>query len=140
MNIVRYWIAACCLIILAASGAAVAVDPSVWIKQLRDSSEEIRSEAARGLLTVHTEESVYALAGFMDTTFMDWHLRIDIMKFLGEMALPRAVKSLATVLETEKCPALKWNAARALGRFPGNERAYQVLVDVLKDEDENQVR
>lgn len=110
------------------------------VSQLGNANEDVRTEAARELLRMKTPEAAYALADFMDYTFMDWNLKIEIMKLLADTRLPRAVKSLATVLETEKCPALKWHAARGLGKFPGSERAVAVLMEIFPDEDEPQVR
>lgn len=117
-----------------------AVEPDQWIQQLKSEREDDREEAVRKLLQVRTEQSALALSDFMDYTFMDWYLKIDIMKFLGEMRVPRSADSLAVVLGDEMCPALKWNAARALGNFRGNDKAYQTLVMVFPHEDEPQVR
>lgn len=111
-----------------------------WVSQLQSADEGERTDAVRQLLNISSKESAQALSDFMDYTFMDWRLKIEIMKFLGEMRLPRSVDSLAVVLEDEMCPALKWNAARALGNFPGNDKAYQTLVKVFPHEDEPQVR
>ncbi len=88
----------------------------------------MRDEAIQKLVRIRSEASVHALADYMDYTFMDWRLKIEIMKFLGEMKHERAVRSLAVVLEDEMCPALKWNAARALGNFPGNPQALKSLI------------
>lgn len=117
-----------------------AAEPDKWVHQLKSEREDEREEAVRKLLQVKTEQSALALSDFMDYTFMDWYLKIDIMKFLGEMRVPRSVDSLAVVLGDEMCPALKWNAARALGNFRGNDKAYQTLVKVFPNEDEPQVR
>lgn len=111
-----------------------------WVSQLNSADEDERTEAVRQLLNIGGRESAQALSDFMDYTFMDWRLKIEIMKFLGEMRLPRSAGSLAVVLEDEKCPALKWNAARALGNFRGNDKAYQTLVKAFPEEDEPQVR
>jgi HEAT repeat protein len=122
------------------AGSASAESIEMLVSRLGNANEDARTEAARELLRMKTPEAAYALADFMDYTFMDWNLKIEIMKLLADIRLPRAVKSLATVLETEKCPALKWHAARGLGKFPGNERAVAALMEKFPDEDEPQVR
>lgn len=111
-----------------------------WVTQLAHDDEDMRTEAAQELLKMRTPEAAYALADFMDHTFMDWRLKIEIMKLLAERKLPRAVKSIAVVLEIEQCPALKWHAARALGNFAGSEPALASLLKAFSDEDEPQVR
>ncbi len=110
------------------------------VAQLKHDDEDARTEAVRELIRMKSPEAAYALAGFMDYTFMDWNLKIEIMKLLGEIKLPRAVKSFVDVLEVEKCPALKWHAARGLGNFPGNAQALAALLSAFPDEDEPQVR
>jgi len=115
-------------------------DAAKWIMQLQSSDEQVRDDAVKKLLAVKDESSVHALADYMDYTFMNWRLKIEIMKFLGEMKHPRAVRSLAAVLENETCPALKWHAARALGSFSGNKDAVHALIKALPSEEEPQVR
>lgn len=121
-----------------ASGSGAEADR--WIIQLKSADEHMRDEAIQKLVRIRSEASVHALADYMDYTFMDWRLKIEIMKFLGEMKHERAVRSLAVVLEDEMCPALKWNAARALGNFPGNPQALKSLISALPGEEEPQVR
>lgn len=136
-------VAAVCVLLvvpLLAASNGYAGEGDRWIYQLKSADEDERTEAVRHLLKIRSEESARALSDFMDYTFMDWYLKIDIMKFLGEMRVPRSVDSLAVVLGDEMCPALKWNAARALGNFRGNDKAYQTLIKVFPNEDEPQVR
>jgi HEAT repeat protein len=136
-------VAAVCVLLvvpLLAASNGYAGEGDRWISQLKSADEDERTEAVRHLLKIRSEESARALSDFMDYTFMDWYLKIDIMKFLGEMRVPRSVDSLAVVLGDEMCPALKWNAARALGNFRGNDKAYQTLIKVFPNEDEPQVR
>lgn len=127
-----------CPFAVQASGQGAEADR--WITQLKSADEHLRDEAIQKLVRIRSEASVHALADYMDYTFMDWRLKIEIMKFLGEMKHERAVRSLAVVLEDEMCPALKWNAARALGNFPGNPEALKALVSALPGEEEPQVR
>ncbi|KAF0182105.1 MAG: HEAT repeat-containing protein [Nitrospirae bacterium] len=129
------------LLLVSFSGSSTSADIlEKWVIQLAHADEDMRTEAAQELLKMRTPEAAYALADFMDYTFMDWRLKIEIMKLLAERKIPRAVKSLAVVLEIEQCPALKWHAARALGNFAGSEPALASLLKAFPDEDEPQVR
>ncbi|HSW64910.1 MAG TPA: HEAT repeat domain-containing protein [Dissulfurispiraceae bacterium] len=129
------------LLLASFSGSPVSAGSlEQWAIQLGHADDDMRTEAALELLKMRTPEAAYALADFMDSAFMDWRLKIEIMKLLAERKLPRAVKSLAVVLEIEQCPALKWHAARALGNFAGSEPALASLLRTFPDEDEPQVR
>ncbi len=129
------------LLLVSLSGSfTAAADFEKWVTQLGHDDEDARTEAVRELIKMKSPKAAYALAGFMDYTFMDWNLKIEIMKLLGEIKLPRAVKSFANVMEMEKCPALKWHAALGLGNFPGSEEALLALLFAFPGEDEPQVR
>lgn len=67
----------------------------------------------------------------------DWKIQIRAVKLLAEIKNYRAVDILIRTLEdpffTYDCPALKWNAAFALGNFKNYDRVVDVLIDALND-------
>jgi HEAT repeat protein len=83
------------------------------------------------------DDSVRALMSVIENQGEDWKIQIRAVKLLAEIKNPRAVDLLIKVLDdpffTYDCPALKWNAALALGNFKNYSKVVDVLIDALTD-------
>jgi HEAT repeat protein len=63
----------------------------------------------------------------------EWHLRIKAIRMLGQSGDPAASDVLMSTLY-ELCPAIKWNAATALGNFRDDPRVVDALIHALGDD------
>lgn len=63
----------------------------------------------------------------------DWHDRIKAIRALGRSGNPEASDTLMSALY-DPCPAIKWNAARALGNFRDDPRVVDALISALGDD------
>ncbi|MBI3593024.1 MAG: HEAT repeat domain-containing protein, partial [Nitrospirae bacterium] len=68
-----------------------------------------------------------------------WKIQILAIRLLSETKDLRAAELIMNVLQypffTNDCPALKWNAAIALGNFGNERRIVNTLIDTLHDRD-----
>ncbi|WP_333653004.1 HEAT repeat domain-containing protein [Dissulfurispira sp.] len=83
------------------------------------------------------DDSVRALMSVIENQGEDWKIQIRAVKLLAEIRSPKAVDIFMRILQdpffTYDCPALKWNAALALGNFKGHSKVADVLIDALND-------
>jgi HEAT repeat protein len=83
------------------------------------------------------DDSVRALMSVIENQGEDWKIQIRAVKLLAEIKSLISVDLLIRVLDdpffTYDCPALKWNAALALGNFKGHSKVADVLIDALTD-------
>jgi HEAT repeat protein len=63
----------------------------------------------------------------------DWHERIEAIRALGRSGNPAASDALMSALY-DPCPAIKWNAATALGNFRDDPRVVSALIGALRDD------
>lgn len=69
----------------------------------------------------------------------DWRIQIDAIDRIAESADPRGsdilIKFLNDPFLNYDCPALKFHAAMALGRYKGDSRVIETLIEVASDND-----
>lgn len=63
----------------------------------------------------------------------DWHERIKAIRMLGRSGDPEASDAVMSALY-DPCPAIKWNAATALGNFRDDPRVVSALIGALRDD------
>ena len=109
------------------------------VADLDSGSPEVRMAAVERLGTIKSDESVQALIGVVRDRGDDWRLQIRAIRKLGSTDNPAFVELLIDMLNdpfvTNTCPALKWNAALALGSFARYPKVFDALVYSLHDKD-----
>jgi HEAT repeat protein len=93
-------------------------DPDIHIEKLEKPSG-VRDRAL-----------VRALGSVATNINEDWHVRISAIRALGATGDPAATDALMTTL-LDFCPAIRWNAANALGGFSDDPRVVDSLLDAL---------
>ena len=83
------------------------------------------------------DDSVRALMSVIENQGEDWKIQIRAIRLLAEIKSPKAIDIFMRILQdpffTNDCPALKWNAALALGNYKGHSKVADVLIDALTD-------
>jgi vesicle coat complex subunit len=134
MNIIIFLI---CVIFLTAGSPANAGDKDSLLTALRNGDSQARMAAVKGLGKIRDEEAVGALMQAVENRGEDWRIRAQAVKELGEVRADRTISLLIKALEddtfTHDCPALKWNAALALGNFKGYARVVDALIEAMQD-------
>jgi HEAT repeat protein len=93
-------------------------DPDIQIEKL-DRPAGVRDRAlVRALSSVATDINE------------DWHVRISAIRILGDTGDPGATDALMAAL-LDFCPAIRWNAANALGGFSDDPRVVVSLLEAL---------
>jgi HEAT repeat protein len=73
---------------------------------------------------------VRALSAVVTDINEDWHVRISAIRILGDTGDPGATDALMAAL-LDFCPAIRWNAANALGGFNDDPRVVVSLLEAL---------
>jgi len=130
-------ILSCALFLIVFQGHAAPHDIDKLLVKLRHDDPKIRLSAIEELGRIGDDESVRALMSVIENQGEDWKIQIRAIKLLSEIKNPMAVDLLIKVLDdpffTYDCPALKWNAALALGNFKNYSKVVNVLIDALTD-------
>ncbi|MCC6346025.1 MAG: HEAT repeat domain-containing protein [Nitrospirales bacterium] len=113
---------------------AGAEPPEVLQGELRVPPERLQLEAVEKPARSGDIGAVKTVIAILNNRDEDWKIRIRAMRLLGDIGDPRAEDALMSALR-ELCPALKWNAAAALGRFSKSPRVVNALIDALGDPD-----
>lgn len=92
----------------------------------------LRTGAMEKIARIGGGDAVKALISVLNDQEEDWRIRIRAMRLLGEIGDPHAEDALMGALN-EYCPAMKWNAAAALGQFSKSPRVVNALIDALED-------
>jgi HEAT repeat protein len=93
-------------------------DPDIHVEKLERPAGVRDRALVRALSSVATELNE------------DWHVRISAIRLLGDTGDPGATDALMTAL-LDFCPAIRWNAANALGGFSDDPRVVDSLLDAL---------
>ncbi|MEW6116559.1 MAG: HEAT repeat domain-containing protein [Nitrospirota bacterium] len=128
--------------LLMLSIPAVASSAPVWGAQggtvdqvmadLMHRDAQVRLSALETIERNRDVRAVKALMDILGNQAEDWKLRIRVIRLLAEIGDPRAADALMNALG-DYCPAIKWNATVALGRFSGSPRVVRALIDMLDD-------
>lgn len=126
----------CIFVLIAAQGTAAGGDIDKPASRLQHNDPKVRLSAIEDLGRIRDDESVTALISVVENKGEDWRIQTKAIKLLSEIKNPRSIGLLIKVLDdpffTYDCPALKWNAAIALGNFK-NSRAVDALINALTD-------
>lgn len=94
--------------------------------------------AVKDVFAESSEESVKALIRVVEDRYEDWRLQIRAIKLLAGVDDQRVANLLIRVLTdpflTYDCPALRWNAAVALGNFGRHQNVIDTLIKTLSDD------
>ncbi|MDA8214663.1 MAG: HEAT repeat domain-containing protein [Nitrospiraceae bacterium] len=135
--VVVAFVVSLCGMFLITKGNVYADDIDKLILKLQHNDLRVRILAIEELGRIRDDESVRALMSVIENQGEDWKIQIRVVKLLAEIKNPRAVDLLIKVLDdpffTYDCPALKWNAALALGNFKNYSKVVDVLIDALTD-------
>jgi HEAT repeat protein len=127
----------CALFLIVSQGHAAPHDIDKLLVKLRHDDPKVRLSAVEELGRIGDDDSVRALMSVIENQGEDWKIQIRAVKLLAEIKNPRAVDLLIRILDdpffTYDCPALKWNAALALGNYKGYSKVVDVLIDALTD-------
>jgi HEAT repeat protein len=93
-------------------------DPSLQMENLKETSKVKDRQLVRALGTVATDQNE------------DWHIRIAAIRELGAAHDPAATDALMADL-LDFCPAIRWNAANALGNYDDDPRVVDSLIAAL---------
>jgi HEAT repeat protein len=123
----------------AASARGYAATLDDLIISLRSHDYCVQLSAVEALGRRKDNRAVNALLDFIFTRAEDWRLKIRAIRLLGEIPDYTVSDKLVTILNdpflNEECPAMKWNAATALGhRFNKGTRAVGVLIEALSSD------
>lgn len=122
---------------IVSQGHAAPHDIDKLLVKLRHNDPEIRLSAVEELGNIRDDESVRALMSVIENQGEDWKIQIRAVKLLAKIKNPRAIDVLIRILDdpffTHDCPALKWNAAIALGNFKKYSKIVDTLLDALTD-------
>lgn len=135
--VVAAFVVSLCGMFLITKGNIYAEDIDKLILKLQHNDLKVRILAIEELGRIRDDESVRALMSVIENQDEDWKIQIRAIKLLAEIKSPRSVDLLIRVLDdsffTHDCPALKWNAAIALGNFKDYAKVGDVLIDALND-------
>jgi HEAT repeat protein len=127
----------CALFLIVSQAHAAPHDIDKLLLKLGHDDPKVRLSAVEELGSIRDDESGRALMSVIENQGEDWKIQIRAVKLLAEIKNYRAVDVLIRTLEdpffTYDCPALKWNAASALGNFKNYDRVVDVLIDALND-------
>lgn len=136
MVVVAFMVSLCGMFLIT-KGNVYAEDIDKLILKLQHNDLKVRILAIEELGRSRDDESVRALMSVIENQGEDGKIQIRAIKLLAEIKNPRAVDLLIKVLDdpffTHDCPALKWNAAIALGNFKDYAKVVDVLIDALND-------
>lgn len=115
---------------------AQAADINALMKQLLGNDRETQMRAADALSKYKEGMAIDALVNFVFLKKEHWTVKIKIIRILGDIPDQRIADRLVTVFNdpflNEECPAMKWNAAIALGKdFNKGTRAVDSLIEAL---------
>lgn len=114
---------------------AETADFETLLKDLQSKDLQIRMNALDAIGKIKDERAVDALIQFLKNKDEDWELQIRAIRYLGESKNSKALyillQFLNNVFLNYDCPAIKWNAAIALGNFRDNEKVFEALLEDL---------
>ncbi|MCL5237705.1 MAG: HEAT repeat domain-containing protein [Nitrospirae bacterium] len=127
------------IFLIAFAVQAGAEDIDKLMADLHAGGPAVRVSAIEELGKMKNDKAVNALVGIIEERDEDWRIQIRAIKALGAADNPKFVELLMDMLNdpfvTNDCPALKWNAALALGSFGKYPRVFDALTHALQDRD-----
>ncbi len=106
---------------------------------LHSRDREARIAAVEKLGNMKDARAEKALVALVADEYEDWRVQVRAIQALGDTDDPKLAEVLMNMLNdsfvTNNCPALKWNAAMALGNFRHYPRVFDTLVYSLDDRD-----
>lgn len=124
-------------LVFCIQGYALSYDINNLLLKLRHDDPNVRLSAIEELGRIGNNDSVRALMSVIENQGEDWKIQIRTVKLLATIENLIVVDLLIKILEdpffTYDCPALKWNAAIALGNFKGYPKVVDVLINALDD-------
>jgi HEAT repeat protein len=117
-------------IVVLSQGSARAGNGELLLARLQLYAPELRMENIDKPYGVSDKEFVRALSSVATNLTEDWHIRIAAIRVLGATDNPAATDALMTSL-LDFCPAIRWNAANALGGFNDDPRVVDALIAAL---------
>lgn len=79
------------------------------------------------------------LISVIEDKYADWSVQINAIKKIAESSDPRGLEALLRLINdpflNHDCPALKFYAAEALGRYKGDSRVIETLINIASDND-----
>lgn len=116
---------------------AAARDFDMLITDLKSADMKVRMSAIEALSGIDDSRAVDILAGIVEDRKKDWRVRARAIRSLAGLGDDRVVALLIKALNdpvfTRDCPALKWNAAIALGSFGNDPEIVDALILALSD-------
>lgn len=127
----------CISVFIAAQGNGIAGDTTKLVSKLQHNDPQVRLSAVEELGKIGDDKSVRALMDVIEDRGEEWKIQVKAIKLLSEIKSPKAIDLLIKILDdpffTNDCPALKWNAALALGNFKNSSRVVEALINALND-------
>jgi HEAT repeat protein len=103
---------------------------------LHSYDRNVQQSAIEKLGKIREEKAVSALFQLIYRKGEDWKLKVRAIRLLGDIPDPEVTDRLVTIFNdpflNDECPAMKWNAAVALGKgFNKGSRAVDALISAL---------
>jgi HEAT repeat protein len=117
-------------VVVLSQGSARAGNGELLLARLQLYAPELRMENIEKPYGVSDKAFVRALSNVATNLTEDWHIRIAAIRVLGATDDPAATDALMTSL-LDFCPAIRWNAANALGGFSDDPRVVEALIAAL---------
>jgi HEAT repeat protein len=112
------------------SEAAYCSSADLLLARLQLYDPDLSMQSIEKPATVTDKQFVRALSSVATNLNEDWHIRISAIRVLGNTQNPAATDALMTTL-LDFCPAIRWNAANALGGFTDDPRVVDSLLKAL---------
>lgn len=133
-----FTIAIVVLFFLSNGGISIAENIDKLISDLDRGDLRTRLSAVEELGRIRDEKSIDLLMNVADTSGEAWKIKTRAIRLLGEIGNAKAVDLLTKIFNdpflNHECPAIKWNAAIALGNFKKNPRVTHTLINGLEDD------
>ncbi len=132
MPLVRFWVGLAVFLPLAvfSGGTAYSGKADLLLARLQIYDPDLRIERLEKPAAVRDRQFIRALGSVATNLNEDWHIRIEAIRMLGATGDPAATDALMTEL-LDFCPAIRWNAANALGGFSDDPRVADALIASL---------
>lgn len=105
-------------------------------KILGDDNESyyVRSSAATSLGKTKWEKALEILIKYIDVPSHVYTITRGVLAGLAELGTPEALEKIIEYTAKDKSTWIRFAAVQALGKFPEDKRARELLIDALKDE------
>jgi hypothetical protein len=118
------------LVVFFTGSSAYCGTADLLLARLHNYDPDIHIEKLERPSGIRDRMLVRALSSVATDINEDWHVRISAIRVLGDTGDPAATDALMTAL-LDFCPAIRWNAANALGGFTDDPRVVDSLLEAL---------